>query len=171
MSNAKTRVHFPMNKKAISELVSYVLLISLAVAMSGAVYAWLNFYVKNPFPEESCPEVRLIIQDYNCAAGKILNLTVQNRGRFDVDGYIIKINNGSSRDYNIYEMFHIINGIPSPNYVPFSMEVGASSTGLFNYTAFNKITAVEIEAVKGVDRSQRPILCKDSVVRQSIACN
>ncbi|MEM2956548.1 MAG: hypothetical protein QW041_03195 [Candidatus Pacearchaeota archaeon] len=149
-----------LNKKAISELVTYVLLISLAFAMSAAVYSWLKFYVQQPFAEESCPEVRLTIEDYSCTDG-ILNLTVQNRGRFDVDGYIIKINNGT-RDYNIYEINN-----PTKVYVPFKMESGNITTGMFNFSSFGKIVNVEIEAVRGF-KEGRPILCENSILRQKI---
>jgi hypothetical protein len=149
-----------MNRKAVSEMVTYVLLVSLAIAMAGGVYAWLRFYIQNPFPEQSC-EITLVIENYNCS-DNILNLTVQNRGRFDVDGYIIKINNGT-RDYNIYDYRYLI------SYVPLKMSVGGRSNGLFNYTVFNQVNATEIEAVKGFDKNMRPILCKDSIVRQDIS--
>jgi hypothetical protein len=150
-----------MDKRAVSEMVTYVLLISLAVAMAGGVYAWLRFYVNpNVFPEQSC-EITLVIEDYNCS-GNIFNLTVQNRGRFDVEGYIIKINNGT-RDYTIYDYRYLL------SYVPPKISVGESSNGLFNYTVFKHVNATEIEAVKGFDKNGRPILCKDSIVRQDIS--
>jgi len=156
-----------MNKKAISEMVSYILLISLAVAMSGIVYAWLQFYVQKPFAEESCPDISLIITDYNCSNG-IFNLTVQNKGRFYVDGYTLKINNGT-RDYSIYEISSIIKSIPIRNYVNASMNPGDINSGQFNFMIYKKINAVEIEAVRGFDKSGRPILCENSVFRQAIS--
>jgi hypothetical protein len=140
-------------------MITYVLLISLAVAMSGAVYAWLRFYVQSPFSEENC-EIDLVIESYNCN-NSMLNLTVQNRGKFDADGYIIKINNGT-RDYSLYEKRYTL------SYVPFQMDVGERSEGLFDYKMFNHINATEIEAVRGFDKNNKPILCKDSVVRQEI---
>jgi len=148
------------NKKAVSELVTYVLLISLAVAMAGATYGWLKFYVQKPFPEQSCPDVSLIIMDYKCS-NAMLNLTVQNRGRFDVDGYIIKINNGSD-EYPLRDRRYPL------SYVPFRMGPGNSTVGEFNFSVFRKIDSIELEAVRGFDRYGHPILCENSVVRQKI---
>ena len=156
-----------MDKRAISEMISYILLISLAIAMSGIVYGWLQFYVQKPFAEESCPDISLIITDYSCQNG-IFNLTVQNKGRFYVDGYILKINNGT-RDYSIYEIHSIINSIPMRNYVKAEMNPGDPNTGQFNFTNYKKINAVEIEAIRGFDKSGKPILCENSVFRQGIS--
>ena len=151
-------------KKAISELIAYVLLISLAVAMSGVIYAWLKFYVQNPLPEENCPQVSLIIQEYKCTGGS-LNLTVQNKGRFTVDGYYIKVNNGT-RDYEVREIHY------DWPYVPFKMEPGNSTLATFDISAFGpgKVKAVEIEAIKGFDKNDNPILCENSILRQDITC-
>jgi hypothetical protein len=147
-------------KRAISEVVSYVLLVSLSIAMAGIIYAWLNFYVKSPLPEESCPDVSLIILEYKCdSTTGFLNLTVQNRGRFDVDGYYLKINNGQ-RDVNLY-----LNG-STLSYVPLKMMSGQTSSGLFDFNLYDRIKNIEIEPIKGFDESGRTILCKDSIIRQ-----
>jgi len=147
-------------KKAVSEMVTYILLIAVAISMAGLVYGWLKFYVQKPFPEESCPEVSLAIIDYNCT-GKVLNMTIQNRGRFDVDGYTMKINNGTG-SYTLYDMRYVL------NYVPLKMESGNFSTGIFNYSVFNKIASAEIEAISGFDKYGRPILCEESVLKQDL---
>ena len=82
------------NKRAVSEVVAYVLLISIGFAIAGSVYAWLKFYVE-PTPEAKCPDgIDLSISSYvyNCV-DNTLNLTLQNRGRFNVTGYVIRVNN------------------------------------------------------------------------------
>jgi len=154
-----------MNKRAISILIGYVLLITLAIVMSGIVYSWLKFYAQKPFAEASCRDVSLIITDYNCTyfSPFTLNLSIQNKGRFDVDGYIIKINNGT-RDYNVKEKGTNL------NYVNVKMESGNVSSRLFDYSALVNIAAIEIEAIRGKDKYGRNILCENSVIRQSISC-
>jgi len=79
-----------MNKKGISIMVGYILLISLAVIMGGVMYAWMKSYV--PSEEIACPDgVAMVVENYNytCATG-ILNLSLKNNGRFDIAGYYIK---------------------------------------------------------------------------------
>ena len=157
---ARNSRNFSMNRKAISELIGYVLLIGLAIAMSGVIYAWLKFYVQSPIPEESCPEVSLVVMDYNCSNG-ILNLTVQNRGRFTLNGYTLKINNGTG-DFSLFE-------INSPyNYVQSQLDPGTSKTAVFNFAKYGKIDSIETEAIRGFNTAGRPILCENSVARQSL---
>jgi len=93
------------NKKAVSEIVSYVLLISITFAISGIVYSWLVFYV-TPGEEIKCDDgVSLTIRnyEYNCST-KQLNLTLQNRGLFNFDGYIIRVNNQTGSNIGVYSL-------------------------------------------------------------------
>jgi FlaG/FlaF family flagellin (archaellin) len=91
------------NKKGVSEIVAYVLLISISFAIAAIVYSWLMFYV-TPAKEIKCDEgISLTIRSvtYNCAT-KSLNITLQNRGLFDVDGYKIRVNNKTGADIGVY---------------------------------------------------------------------
>ncbi len=93
------------NKRGVSEIVSYVLLISITFIIAGVVYSWLMFYI-TPGKETKCDEgVSLTIRGYNydCIT-KRLNLTIQNRGLFDVEGYLIRVNNQSGTDIGIYTL-------------------------------------------------------------------
>ena len=69
------------NKKAVSELLSYVLLVTLALAMAGGVFAYLKFYAQNPLPEEPCDGISVAIIDYSCQDNK-MQITITNTGRF-----------------------------------------------------------------------------------------
>lgn len=146
------------NKKGISELVSYVLLISLAIVMAGAVFAYLRFYAQNPLPKESCPEVSLIIDSYSCA-NATLNLTIKNQGRFDVDGFSVKINNGTA--------LYSLNYKNSANIIS-TIGPGGSILRNFDYSKYKKINSIEIEALRGKDKYGNPVLCENSVIDQPL---
>ena len=76
------------NKKGISAIIGYVILISIVLTLSGLVFVW----VKNLAPTEAreCKEgVSLSVVDYICNPN-ILNLTIKNNGRFNVGGYFIR---------------------------------------------------------------------------------
>ncbi|MGC9309181.1 MAG: hypothetical protein ACP5D2_00610 [Candidatus Nanoarchaeia archaeon] len=89
-----------LNKKGVSMIVAYVVLISIAISLSVIVYSWLRWYVA-PGEEITCEEgTRLIIEDYICQ-DNMLNITIRNKGRFTVDGFIIRINERAGSEIGI----------------------------------------------------------------------
>jgi FlaG/FlaF family flagellin (archaellin) len=86
------------NKKGLSIIIGYVLLIVVSIVMSALVYTWLKTYV--PKEAAACPDgTSLFINsvNYNCATG-VLTLTVKNNGRFGIDGYFIHASNKSGAE-------------------------------------------------------------------------
>jgi hypothetical protein len=76
------------NKKGISAMVGYVLLIIIAVALAAGVFTFLRTFI--PKERVECPEeIHIVIQDYVCSSG-VLNLTFSNRGLFTVDGVYVR---------------------------------------------------------------------------------
>jgi flagellin-like protein len=137
-------------RKAISSLIAYVLLIGMTIAMAGAVYAWLHFYVLNPLPAEKCPaEISIVIYDHNCSED-ILTLTIQNRGNFNISGYIAKINNESG-GYGIAGKYPLCKAgyttCDNRAYPPGSSPLPplGNFTESFNYSNYTQITMIEIE--------------------------
>lgn len=85
-------------KKGLSPIVAYVLLILMGLGISGGVYAWLKFFIDIE-DLESCPEeLSLNVLDVKYSKnseGLASNLTIQiqNRGNFNIDGYLIRLSN------------------------------------------------------------------------------
>ena len=77
------------NKKGISVIVGYVLLIALGIVMSVIVYSYLRTYV--PKEPVACPEeTSIAIRDFICNNNSYsLNLTLRNNGNFNVNGFFI----------------------------------------------------------------------------------
>lgn len=95
MVDSKNRISPMKNKKGVSVMIGYILLITFAIVIAIAVYSWLNTYV----PKEglSCPDgVSMYISDYEISDNKI-NLTFVNNGNFDIHGMIIRYSNESSK--------------------------------------------------------------------------
>jgi hypothetical protein len=93
------------NKRGISELISYVLLITLAIAIAGGTFVWLK-YIAVPPAKETCPEVNVIILNDTCYNRCIeysppvthpgnITFWIKNNGNFDVDGFKFLIANYS----------------------------------------------------------------------------
>jgi len=90
------------NKKGISILISYVLLITLAIALAGTTYYFLRTYAEKPFLEQACPDgISIIILNYSYNSTHI-NMTLKNQGRFNVTGVIINVIANNNLSYKIY---------------------------------------------------------------------
>ena len=67
-------------------MISYVILIAIAITMSITIFVWLRT-IANIEPVKSCGEgTSIIINNYQCNIGKF-NLTIKNNGRFNVNGF------------------------------------------------------------------------------------
>ena len=113
------------NKKGISIMVSYVLLVVIAVSLSTLLYAFLKLYVPKEKPE--CKDgINIAIQDVQCIS-KTLTVTLQNRGRFKISAVYIRIGN-ASREFRQwindpiktknYEGFYPLNETLGPGLFP-----------------------------------------------------
>lgn len=82
---------YQVNKKGVSIMVGYVLLVSIAVVIGAMVYAGLKTYVPRDTPD--CPDgTALSIEELSCINyGGIyeLNVTLENSGRFNIAGFFI----------------------------------------------------------------------------------
>jgi cysteine-rich repeat protein len=79
------------NKKGLSIMIGYVLLVVIAIVMSGIVFQWVRTYV--PKDVVQCSEdVSIFIEEivYDCTNGD-LDITVKNNGLFSVAGYFIHV--------------------------------------------------------------------------------
>ena len=94
------------NKKAVSLMVSYVILISIGIALAILVYGWMKFYTSPDQETRKCPDqIALIIDDYSCDYGNSeLNLTIKNQGLFTTDGFIVKIHNRPGAEIGFYAL-------------------------------------------------------------------
>ena len=90
------------DKSGLSNVVAYVMLISITVALSVMVYGWLRFYVTSPEIEACSDGVNIIIRSYECFVGSRLNITLKNKGRFTVDGYVLRVHDRKDAKFGIY---------------------------------------------------------------------
>jgi len=90
-----------MNKLAVSLMISYVLLISIGVALSIGVYIWLKDYA-NINEKIDCKDgTSLVVERYSIEYqpddNRTLNLFIKNNGLFNVSGFFITIGNDTKR--------------------------------------------------------------------------
>lgn len=96
------------NKNGLSNVVGYVLLISITISLSVLVYGWLRFYVSGDDIEECSDNVNIIIRSYQCfnpnatGVGGRLIVTLKNKGLFNVDGYELRVHDRPGADFGFY---------------------------------------------------------------------
>ncbi len=154
------------NKRGVSIIVGYVLLVVIALSLSLLVYAWLKSQI--PREREKCPEsISLIIEDYSCdKRGKTLDITFQNKGLFNVNGFIIRIRNVS--DGKTYTLESGGGGIEN-----FFVEAGKlkalkpneKATQQFSYSKYGRLVEIEIEPFI---TEQGIVLCENAIISQEI---
>ena len=107
------------NKKAVSLMLSYVLLISIILVLSIGVYSWLKL-VANVEPEVDCKDdTSIIIKDYSCDPTSTISnfdLTLKNNGRFSVEGVIVTVGNDSSKTPMTYLVPNKMGGLLRGHY-------------------------------------------------------
>ena len=153
-------------KKGLSNMVAYVLLITITIALSVLVYNWLQFYVGASDLEE-CPDgVNLVIQNYTCSKvqnGNV-NVTLKNKGLFEVDGFILRVHDRIDADFGFYTLNSSgsvisVGGTDSKNYL-FSD---------YPSDGFTDVTLIEVQPII-VGDDGRNISCP-SFTAQSVVCN
>jgi len=157
------------SKKAISEIISYVLLITIGVALSVLVFNWLEGFTDPGFKEECPADVKLIIKNYECFLrnGKsVLDISIQNKGNFNVSGFSLK---GSTRESA--EIATIIlndTGVPLAPGESFTFEqIEKDISGI----SFGELTLIEVQPFLGdISPAQNRIYC-DEVASQTIICS
>ena len=145
------------DKKAVSIIIAYVLLITIAISLSAIVYSWLRFYV-SPVQKENCPEgVSLIIKEYFYDdVLDTLNLTIQNKGRFTVKGFVVKVNDIKDSSIGIYSLDKLGAEL-KPGEVFNKLYNTYVDSG--NEAIKNKLTLVEVQPF--VEKSGNRIFCEN----------
>ncbi len=162
------------NKKAVSEVVSYVLLIIIAVSLSALVFTFLKSQISTDKPQ--CPDdVSLIIKEYKCdTATNKINITFQNKGNFNIDGSYISYSNSSEgapkyklnisgKNNDISSSGFLYFGIS----VPTSLRSGESFQQEFDYSDYNLIEKVQLIPFIN-DVKEGLLICEKRVLIQNI---
>ncbi|MCH7568904.1 MAG: hypothetical protein IIA87_05805 [Nanoarchaeota archaeon] len=153
------------DRKGISLMIGYVLLIVIAIGLSIAVFAYLKLYLPRNQPQ--CPDdVSLTIEWVTCSGGNV-ELTLTNRGLFSVDGAYIRIGERGRIFKEILNeeklRFVIVGGGGTIGLKP--GESWVSPSYIYNGTGNQEL---EIEPLLFIEKY--PVLCEKSIVSQIVDC-
>ena len=172
------------NKKGLSIVISYILLIAISIVMSVIVYQWLKTYI--PAQSLQCDQgTSLFITDYNYDCTKsLLNITVENNGKFSINGYFIHVSNKSGEELPSIDISNdiIYGGNYSLNSVMFSLFEDNPLTpdaprdvnlATFNVSKYGELYKVEIIPVRieKVNNKKRIVSCSNAEVSSDLTCS
>lgn len=158
------------NKKGISELISYVLLITLALAMAAAFWFFIKPYAEHPLAEEGCPEsVNIVLENYSCSGG-IFSFELKNRGLHSVTGVRLKIIN-SSNEFEYDSLLFLPDCMGMSNCVSCGNDcfgVNENITSSLSYASYTRINKLVIYPVK-INEKNELQLCSNAVVKVPVS--
>jgi hypothetical protein len=175
-----------MDKKGLSMVIGYVLLIAISIVMSIIVYSYLKTYV--PANPVECSEgTSLFIKEiaYACTPGaETLNITVKNNGKFSINGYFIRVSNVSNPDaLAIIDISSkvLIGGEISVNSIAFNNLIEnyltpSEPTNVrmtsFNVAGYGRLYKVEIIPIRlqKEGNKKRVLSCDDARVEEMLTC-
>jgi len=153
------------DKRAISEIVSYAILIIIAVSLSIMVYSFLKLYI--PKDKVTCEEdLKLIFQDYTCQ-NNLLNLTITNKGLFKADAAYLRMGNASGKQQinkNNFLLYGLNNSL--------GLNPGDSFSSTYNIAEFLAygVSDYSLELQPAIIRNKQIIVCENAIITQAIQC-
>jgi FlaG/FlaF family flagellin (archaellin) len=168
------------DKRGLSVIVGYILLIVLVISMAAIVYSWLKTYV--PKEDLKCPdEVSVFINGYECDSNT-LNLTIKNDGNFNIGGYFIRASNVPDNEVATIDLSDKITSgetTLSPTGIKTlgngnSFAPNDQETYRFDVSSINpKIYGIEIIPIRWQEdrRRERLVSCLDARIKKALECS
>lgn len=171
------------NKKGVSVIIGYVILVAAAVSFGVIVYNWLVTYT--PTEVRACPEdVSIFIKEYSCEFGSVnqLNLTTKNNGKFDIAGYFVYASNDSNNELASHDLSQYIEagGIAAGNAIIFvavnenPFKPNDEKVSIFNLTTsnLNTIKFLDITPVRFQEQDNKLefVSCGGAKIKETITC-
>lgn len=173
------------NRKGLSIVIGYVLLISISLIMSALVFMWLRTYVPKDIVE--CPEdTSVLIKDisYNCT-DKTLKVTLENNGKFSINGYFIhalNITPVTNEEIATADLSSKLmsGGVIAGNAITFSLDKNSltpneptnSKTCTFNVSRYGTLYKLEIIPTRYQEENEKNVFvsCGNAKVEETLTC-
>lgn len=176
------------NKRGISVIIGYVLLVAVVISISVVVYQWLRSYV--PTSALTCPDgvsISIPTYVYNCSSSpNSLNFTWENTGTFDIAGYSIYATNNSGQTIATIDLSKYYNGTSSTYenmiwYEGIGVEannekpgaiVDKSVNGFYIPSSIGRLYSIEVTPIRYVNYSgqKRFANCGNAKITQTLTC-
>jgi len=173
-----------MKKKGVSVIIGYILLVAFAIVLAVIVYNLLKTYqAKAPI---ECPEgVSLLISSVSCNENNgiySVELGLKNNGRFNIDGYFVKVSQDSDLQIDTTDISNYIDvgGIPINGYVAFEggdpLEISETVVNIFEWNTVSaplgEIYSITLMPIRYtvIENKVQMASCTLAQVREEIIC-
>ena len=165
-------------KRGVSEMVGYILLITIGIAMSIIVFTWLKGYV--PSGAIECSEgVSIFIKSSTCT-GNTLEIELKNNGRFALRGFLIHATTTEEQELATQDLSTFYSGLKGNQEIIFGLDANKNgldpnSEGLYSFDLstlgktiyFIEVIPTRYETVNG---KNKVATCTKAKVKQDIVC-
>jgi len=165
--------------KGISEMVAYVLLILISIAIALIIYNVLKPYATAP--REGCPsDIFVIVYSYKCglnpSSENFVNITIKNKGLFNFTGAFVRLGNSAMREALINLRTSRSSNDPffQGNLPPgASTELNLKTSPQFSSIVgnLNGDQVLNIEIQPAIKNGRKWTVCENSILRQKLYCN
>jgi flagellin-like protein len=161
-----------LNKKGVSELLGYVILIGIAVSLSVAVFFYLKLYLPDERPECDV-DIKATIDSLKCTLNAPINPTradviieVSNRGLFKIEGAYVKIGDVGRAFKKDLNPALFLTSTCSPSGI---LNPGDKFCKTFTITPAPTVKQeISVQPVIYIDN--QPILCPQAITTKEIDC-
>jgi len=160
-------------------MIGYVLLVSFAIVMGVIVYNWMKTYV--PTDTVECPDgVSVFIREIQCdtIVGGLdysLSLNLTNNGRFDVDGFYVRVTSTPEQKLATIDISKkIVSGGSAPgNFVQLTQKLSPGDKASFRFSPIKETYSVEVIPMmfREVEGKIRLASCSDAKVKEIVECS
>lgn len=179
-----------INKRGLSEMVSYVLLVIIAIGIGSIVFVYLQVYV--PKDKSICPDdTSIIIERYSCQNSSTgvpsnLSLTLKNNGLFTLNAVYIRVGPENREVKDLINdprapganasSFYLSEGLQAPT-TPGTvtqaftgLRPGSSTTRIYHPGIISQAGNYGIEIQPAVGTSNKLTICEKATIVQTITC-
>lgn len=167
-------------KRGVSNVIEYVLVITVVLIIAALVYFWLKARV--PTPGLKCPdETSLLIKSYQCNSDQLI-LDLKNDGNFKIEGYFIYAANSSNQEVATMDLSNYtdINSRILPMGVKLGVDNSKNSFGIseveedtFDLTELEPIYSLEIIPLRWQKEGNKNFLvtCTNAKTKKILNCS
>jgi len=170
-----------MDKKAVSLMISFVILLAIVLASAMAAYSVLKYYPEMIREEADCKDgTSLVIDKYVCKDG-IITIWVRNNGLFKINGFKMYVSDDEKREpaeaiklqgsENVYsDNYWFVTLDHTEGLMPLTEDKENTQEITFNLGTLSDIQLLKLQPMV-LDENDYVVICSTGMIKQEITCS
>lgn len=158
-----------MNKRGVSEMISYVILIAISIGISIGVFIWLKDFA-NVNPRIDCKDgTSLRIDDVTCTSDT-MTIKVKNNGNFNINGFIILASDDVNRiPTRKLSAIYQEGAVPAlPGYYDFKNKLKPGEEETIQFLKGGFVEIIQIQPYVRDDKGKITV-CEKALIKQDVS--